>query len=329
MQPVLSVTDLRVTFRTDGGLLPAVRGLDLEVFPGQTLAVVGESGSGKSASSLAIMGLLPEKVQVQGLFRFHGQHFEPRSGMHRGRGLAMVFQNPMSSLNPVMRVGKQVEETVVYHHRNSTPSARSTQYPVSHPSSKEKTLELLAEVGLKDPEAVYLQYPHELSGGMRQRVLIAIALACEPEVLIADEPTTALDVTVASQVLELLKSLQQSHGMALVLITHDMAVVEKVADKVLVMYAGQVVEEGPSSEVLEQPAHPYTKLLLECRPKLASARPPGPLPSIPGSPPNLRETVKGCAFADRCPQAQSRCRQDEPTEVQVAPDRRARCWLVS
>lgn len=320
MQPVLTVHDLQVTFRTEGGLLPAVRGLSLEVFPGQTLAVVGESGSGKSAGSQAIMGLLPQSAQVQGGFHFHGQAFEPRFGEHRGRGLAMVFQNPMSSLNPVMRVGKQVEETV-FHHQRASPSPAL--------KARTKALELLTEVGLKDPEVVFRQYPHELSGGMRQRVLIAIALACEPEVLIADEPTTALDVTVASRVLELLKSLQHSRGMALILITHDMKVVEKTADSVLVMYAGQVVEKGPRQEVLEQPAHPYTKLLLACRPKLSSTDPPGRLPTIPGAPPRPRVGLTGCAFAERCPQAESRCHLEEPPEVTFGSERMARCWLVS
>ena len=313
--PLLQVENLQVSFRAQNGFLPVVRGVSLELHEGETLAVVGESGSGKSVSSLALMGLLPSKARVEGSFRFQGDSFEPPQGKLRGHGLSMIFQNPMSSLNPVMTVGKQVAEPLLFHQRMSTQEA------------DDKVLELFQEVGLPSTPVFSQRYPHQLSGGMRQRVVIAIALACAPRVLIADEPTTALDVTIQAQILALLKELQAHRKMGVIMVTHDMSVVEAVAHRVAVMYAGQFVEVGPRKEVLARPAHPYTRALLASRPTL-NREPVGALTAIPGRPPSPAELDGGCPFHPRCGLAEESCRKGEPA-LKPWENRAVRCPVVT
>jgi len=300
---LLEVHNLRISFRGDSGFLPVVRGVDLTLEQGETLAVVGESGSGKSVTSLALMGLLDSRARVEGTFLFRGQEFQPRTGTLRGHGISMIFQNPMSSLNPVMAVGKQVTEPLLLGGKMNRKAA------------KEQALKLFSEVGLPAEEAFFHTYPHQLSGGMRQRVMIAVALACEPSILLADEPTTALDVTVQSQILKLLKSLQQSRRMALILVTHDMAVVEAVADRVAVMYAGQFVEVGPRESVLNSPRHPYTQALLRSIPRLRREV-PEKLLTIAGRPPAPGEILEGCPFAPRCRLVEEACRETSPELIE-------------
>lgn len=312
--PVLKVDDLKVSFPSSQGDVPVVRGVSLELSEGETLAVVGESGSGKSVTSLALMGLLPGGARIDGAFRFQGETFCPEHGGKRGRGMSMVFQNPMSSLNPVMKIGEQVSEPLRYLLKMGREDARK------------RTLELFAEVGLPSEEEFFHKYPHQLSGGMRQRVMIAVALACRPEVLIADEPTTALDVTVQTQILALLKELQKSHGMAILIVTHDMGVVKSVADRVAVMYAGQFVEVGERGAVLEDPKHPYTQALLRSIPQLTPEA-PAKLESIPGRPPAPTELTSGCPFAPRCSRAEPACGERAP-ELLESGDRLVRCSLV-
>ena len=300
---------MQVSFRGDHGFLPVVRGVNLTLEEGETLAIVGESGSGKSVTSLALIGLLDAKAKVEGRFCYDGREFSPQTG---GHGLSMIFQNPMSSLNPVMKVGKQVAEPLLLV--GAKPDA-----------AREKVTALFGEVGLPTESSFYDKYPHQLSGGMRQRVMIAIALACSPRILLADEPTTALDVTIQSQILQLLKSLQQQRRMALVMVTHDMSVVETVADRVAVMYAGQFVEVGSREEVLKAPKHPYTEALLSSIPRLTRKK-PEKLLTIPGRPPAPGELKEGCPFAPRCTKVMDAC-------LTTAPEPRggghsARCLLV-
>ena len=311
---VLKVDDLKVSFPSPEGDVSVVRGVSLELCAGETLAVVGESGSGKSVTSLALMGLLPEGAHIEGNFRFQGRDFRPEDGGKRGRGMSMVFQNPMSSLNPVMKIGEQVSEPLRYLLKMSREQARK------------RVLELFAEVGLPCEEEFFHHYPHQLSGGMRQRVMIAIALACSPEVLIADEPTTALDVTVQAQILALLKNLQRSHRMALLIVTHDMGVVKSVADRVAVMYAGQFVEVGGREAVMEEPKHPYTEALLRSIPQL-TPQVPRKLESIPGRPPAPTELASGCPFAPRCSRVEPDCSECAPELLEIG-DRAVRCLLV-
>jgi oligopeptide/dipeptide ABC transporter ATP-binding protein len=297
--PLLEVNSLRVSFRGDQGFLPVVRGVDISLDEGETLSIVGESGSGKSVTSLALMGLLGPEARVEGTFSFEGEDFSPEKGTLRGHGMSMIFQNPMSSLNPVMKVGKQVSEPLTLGGKMKPNQA------------KDKVLELFSEVGLPHRESFFHAYPHQLSGGMRQRVMIAIALACEPKVLLADEPTTALDVTIQAQILTLLKQIQERRRMALVMVTHDMSVVESVADRVAVMYAGQFVEVGAKTEVLGKPQHPYTEALLRSIPRL-TREVPERLLTIPGRPPGPGEVGEGCPFAPRCPEVKETCRGKTP-----------------
>ena len=325
---VLEVEDLRVTFRTPSGPAPVVRGLSYSVGPGETLAVVGESGSGKSVGVLALLGLLPGVANVSGRAVFEGRDLlglsEEELRRVRGAGIGMVFQDPMTSLNPVLTVGRQLEEALGAHR------------PVSKAEARDRGAELLAEVGLPDPGGALRRYPHELSGGMRQRVMIAIALAGEPRLLVADEATTALDVTVQAQILELIASLQESHGTAVLWITHDLGVVAGTADRVLVMYAGQCLEHGEVDEVFDTPAHPYTRGLLGSLPRLDAA--PGPanpagerrdLVTIPGLPPDPTRLPDGCVFWPRCTlRADVRCEHEPPPlrPVDGSPEHRAATW---
>ncbi|MEU9126181.1 ABC transporter ATP-binding protein [Streptomyces sp. NPDC048506] len=304
---LLSVRDLTVSFSTRNGPVRAVDSLGFEVRRGETLGIVGESGSGKSATSLAVMGL-HTGAEVTGSVTLGGRELiglpERELNRLRGRRMAMVFQDPLSSLHPYYTVGEQIAE----HHRVHFGSGRR--------AARERAVEVLAEVGIPEPRRRAGEYPHQFSGGMRQRVMIAMGLACEPDLLIADEPTTALDVTVQAQILELIARLQQERGLAVVLITHDLGVVARVAHHVLVMYGGRAAEQASVDALFATPAHPYTRALLDSLPRLDDAD-DEPLRAIPGSPPSLLAPTAGCAFAPRCPR------------LALAPDeQRARCRTV-
>ena len=302
-EPLLQVRELRVTFATERGPLVAVDGVSFDIAAGEVLGVVGESGSGKSVSLMSVLGLLGASAQVQGSVRFRGRELvglpERELRVLRGGQIAMVFQDPMTALTPVYTVGAQIVEQIRLHE------------PQSRTAAKARAIELLAAVGLPSPAAQFERYPHQLSGGMRQRAVIAMALSCRPSLLIADEPTTALDVTVQAQILALLERLRRELQLAVVLVTHDMGVVAEVADRVLVMYAGRVVERGTARALFDAPRHPYTRGLLGSIPPLEGARPQR-LPSIGGAPPALHERPPGCAFAPRCAQAEARCREAVP-----------------
>lgn len=317
--PILEVTDLRVAFRTRRGRAQVVNGLNYTVHPGETLAIVGESGSGKSVAALALLGLLPANVtEVSGSARFHGTELvgsrEENLRAVRGAGIGMVFQDPMTSLNPVLTVGRQISEALRAH--------RS----VSDSEVDRRAEELLIEVGIPDARTRLSAYPHQLSGGMRQRVMIAIALAGEPRVLIADEATTALDVTVQAQILDVVARLQKDRVMAVVWITHDLGVVAGIADHVIVMYAGRCVEEGGVDDLFGRPAHPYTRGLLGALPLVddpRAARDRDNLAVMPGLPPDPVALPPGCAFYPRCPiRADARCATEVPPLLPV-PEARA------
>jgi peptide/nickel transport system ATP-binding protein len=292
---VLQIRDLRVTFNTQLGELKAVRGIDVDVEPGQILGVVGESGSGKSVSFLAAMGLLPKSATITGSVKLDGEELigAKRKAIRsvRGKSLAMVFQDPLSALNPVHRVGDQIVEMIQSHQDMNTHDA------------EKKAVELLQIVGIPQPDERARQYPHEFSGGMRQRVVIAMAIANNPKVLIADEPTTALDVTVQAQILEVIQRVQQTFGTAVVLITHDLGVIARVADSVNVMYAGRNVESGAVQSIFDHPSHPYTRGLLSSLPHEGIER----LQPIAGFPPNMLAPPSGCGFAPRCQHANETC----------------------
>jgi peptide/nickel transport system ATP-binding protein len=313
-EPLLSVENLTVAF---GGGQVAVDGVSFELAAGETLGIVGESGSGKSLTALSMLGLAPG--QVSGRVRYAGRDLLslPESALRtvRGADIAIIFQEPMTALNPVFTVGRQIAETLRVHRGLSAAQARAA------------SLALLQRVGIADPEARLDRYPHELSGGMRQRVMIAIALACGPKLLIADEPTTALDVTIQAQILALLRELQAGTGMALVLITHDLGVVAQMVDRLLVMYGGRIVEEGPVEAVFDSPAHPYTRLLLESIPSLDQER--ERLAVIPGAVPPLAEMPQGCRFHPRCPQAGDDCRAAVPPARSVGVAHSAACFRVA
>jgi oligopeptide/dipeptide ABC transporter ATP-binding protein len=298
-----------------------VDGVNFDVFAGETLGLVGESGCGKSVTSLSILRLVPEPpghVLPGSLIEFEGHNLltlAPRElRAIRGNRIAMVFQEPLTSLNPVVPVGAQVAEAAVVHQRLPRRAARA------------RAAEMLALVGIPDPGARARQYPHELSGGMRQRVMIAMALVCGPRLLIADEPTTALDVTIQAQILELLERLQRDLGMAVILITHDLGIVAGQADRVAVMYAGQIVETAPTRALFERPAHPYTAGLLESVPRLD--RPRERLHAIPGQVPAATAWPPGCRFHPRCPLAIEKCRTEQPPVFDISPGHTARCWLA-
>ena len=308
-RPVLEVEDLRVRLRTPRGPASVVNGLSYTVGPGETVAVVGESGSGKSVSVLALMGLLPARVAtVTGRAVLNGEDLlsmpPERLRQVRGPGMGMVFQDPMTSLNPVLTVGRQIAEGLRAHAEMSKDAALG------------RAADLLGEVGLPDPRGALDRYPHELSGGMRQRVMIAIALSNSPSLLIADEATTALDVTVQAQIIDLVEKLQADRGTGVVWITHDLGVVAGIADRVLVMYGGRCVEDGTVDDVLEHPAHPYTRGLLGALPDLAEPAVDGVVPdlaTVPGTPPPPTALPAGCVFWPRCPvRADPRCETEQP-----------------
>jgi peptide/nickel transport system ATP-binding protein len=298
---VLQIRDLRVTFNTQLGELRAVRGIDVDVAPGEILGVVGESGSGKSVSFLAAMGLLPKSATITGSVKLDGVELigAGRKAIRsvRGKSLSMVFQDPLSALNPVHRVGDQIVEMIQSHQDMNTHDA------------EKKAVELLEIVGIPQPDERARQYPHEFSGGMRQRVVIAMAIANNPKVLIADEPTTALDVTVQAQILEVIQRVQQTFGTAVVLITHDLGVIARVADSVNVMYAGRNVESGSVQSIFDHPSHPYTRGLLSSLPHEGIER----LQPIAGFPPNMLAPPSGCGFAPRCQHAVDACGAELPS----------------
>ena len=321
-EPLLEVKNLRINFKTYAGLVQAVRGVDFTLAKGETLAIVGESGSGKSVTSNALMRLIPQPAgrYEDGQILFEGKDLlklsEREMESIRGNEIAMIFQDPMTALNPTMRVGKQIMEVILTHKKG-----------VSKEAAKQRSIELLAEVGIPDPERRFKQYPHEFSGGMRQRVVIAIALAAEPKILIADEPTTALDVTIQAQILELMKKIQEKNGNAIIFITHDLGVVANVADRVAVMYAGQIVEYGSSHDIFYNPKHPYTWGLLGSMPDLDSED-SEELYTIPGAPPNLINPPVGDAFAPRNPYALAIDYKAEPPFYEVSPGHYAKTWLL-
>jgi peptide/nickel transport system ATP-binding protein len=316
-QPLLEVRDLSVRFDTDEGTVHAVDRMSLELAPRQVLGIVGESGCGKSVTALSILGLLPKTATVTGSVRFEGTELlgASRSELRkiRGRRISFVFQEPMTSLNPVFRVGRQVEE-VVREHMN-----------VSRSAARERAVELLDLVHIPDPKRRVDEYPHQLSGGMRQRVMIAMALACDPSILIADEPTTALDVTIQAGILDLLRELRERLGTAIILITHNLGVVADLADRVVVMYAGRKAEEAPVKELFAHPQHPYTMGLLGAVPRAGAAR-NGRLQEIPGRVPSLAALPSHCAFADRCPRADEQSWSEVPQLRRVRPDHAVACF---
>ncbi len=316
--PLLRVEDLRTHFFTDDGVVRAVDGVSFEVREGETLAVVGESGSGKSVTSLSILRLVAEPPGriVGGRILFRGKNLlelGPKAMRAiRGKEISMIFQEPMTSLNPVYTCGDQISEALVLHEKLDRKAARA------------RTIEMLKLVGINSPEQRVDEYPHQMSGGMRQRVMIAMALACRPAILIADEPTTALDVTIQAQILELLKHLQEVLGMAVLLITHDLGVVAETADRVAVMYAGQVVEYCDVNAAFKRTLHPYTAGLLHALPRLGEKQ--ERLLVIPGNVPDPAHFPTGCRFHPRCPVAQQRCRETEPPVLTFDGDHQARCW---
>ncbi|HEX6456715.1 MAG TPA: ABC transporter ATP-binding protein [Solirubrobacterales bacterium] len=322
--PLLSVRDLRVGFATEGGLLQAVDGVNFDLGAGEVLAIVGESGSGKSVTAQTLIGLTRSKnSRIEGSVKLEGEELidAPDATMRRLRGerIAMIFQDPMTSFNPVYRLSNQVIEAIRAHKGEK----------VGKEEARQRVVELFDAVGIPDPERRVDDYPHEFSGGMRQRAMIAMALALEPDVLIADEPTTALDVTIQAQILRLLEDLNRERGLATILITHDLGVVAEVADRVLVMYAGRIVEEGTLDEIFYDPQHPYTWGLLGSLTRLDRPR-PHRLPQIAGSPPSLLDLPEGCSFRPRCPHEFSKCPQLPGLEARLpdAPDHRDRCWLA-
>lgn len=318
-QALLNIEDLKTYFYTDSGVVKAVDGVDLRIRAGTTLAIVGESGSGKSILASSIMQLIP---QPPGKIVSGSIHFQNRDllNLHqkeirqvRGNKIAMIFQEPMTSLNPVFRIGRQIEEVIVVHQQVGKEEAR------------DKAIELLELVGIPAPEERIKNYPHQLSGGMRQRVMIAIALACSPELLIADEPTTALDVTIQAQILDLMRELQKELGTAILLITHDLGVVAEMASEVAVMYAGQIVEYAEVETIFEHPGHPYTAGLLESIPRLDIKQ--EKLAVIDGIVPDPLCFPAGCRFAPRCSKATRRCREEQPDLLPFSPHHLIRCHL--
>jgi len=323
-KPLLQVEALRVEFNTRDGVARVIDDLDISLNSGEILGIVGESGCGKSMTALSIMGLVPTPPGriASGTIRLAGENLvqasEQRLRQVRGNEISMIFQEPMTSLNPVFSIGDQIAETVMLHENRRKQDAWDW------------AVEMLEAVGIPDAEQRAYEYPHQMSGGMRQRVMIAMALACQPKVLIADEPTTALDVTVQAQIFDLLKELRERTGAAIILITHDMGAIAEMTERVVVMYAGRKVEDGPVDEILAAPRHPYTLGLIACVPhlslKVASERPL--LVEIPGIVPSLTQIGKGCPFAPRCNQVMDKCRQDMPPRSEVSTQHSVACWRV-
>ena len=320
-QPLLEVKHLVTQFRTKNGYVTAVDDVSFDVMPGETLGIVGESGCGKSVTSLSILQLLPTGIGkiAGGSVLFHGEDLTKKNNRElsriRGKDIAMIFQDSMTSLNPVLTVGRQIEETIAVHSNASKQEIRK------------QALDILTKVGVSSPEQRLKEYPHQLSGGMRQRVMIAMALSCNPNLLIADEPTTALDVTIQAQILKLMNDLKREHGTSILFITHDLGVIAQMADDVAVMYCGQVVEMAPAKTLFTdcEFSHPYTEGLMVSIPRLdtpAGVR----LESIPGSVPHPLNLPKGCKFAPRCKYCQQRCLEEEPELVNVTEEQQVRCF---
>ncbi|MFD1064485.1 ABC transporter ATP-binding protein [Oceanobacillus locisalsi] len=318
MERILEVNDLHVTFKTYGGTIQAVRGVNFHLDKGETLAIVGESGCGKSVTSNAIMGLIPNppgKIAAESII-FKGQDLtacsEKTMRSIRGVDISMIFQDPMTALNPTLTIGTQLMEGLKEHKKMTGTGAKS------------KAVEMLELVGIPNPEERLKQYPHQFSGGMRQRIVIAIALICDPDLLIADEPTTALDVTIQAQVLELFATIQKRTGVSIILITHDLGVVAKIADRIVVMYAGKIIESGNKREIFYEPEHPYTQGLLHSVPRLDAKE---ALQPIAGTPPDLFSPPKGCPFTARCPFAMEVCDKVYPAPEKISATHYVDCWL--
>jgi oligopeptide transport system ATP-binding protein len=319
---LLQVRDLRTEFATGSGVIKAVRGVSLDVHEGEVLGLVGESGCGKSVTALSILRLIPQPPGriTSGSVKFEGQDLLtlPERDMRQVRGnrLSMIFQDPMTSLNPSLSIGSQVSEALRVHRGMRRDAA------------KERSAELLDMVGIPDPRATLRRYPHQLSGGMRQRVMIAMALSCGPRLLIADESTTALDVTIQAQILDLIRTLKNDNDMAMIMITHDLGVAAGITDRINVMYSGHTVESGPTDAIFANPSHPYTQGLLQSVPRLNLPR-DVPLTHIEGSPPPLLQVAPGCPFQPRCSLAIDRCATEIPPLMTVGPDHRAACWVTA
>ena len=315
---ILEVQDLHTTFKTDNGDVHAVNGINFNLEPGKTLGIVGESGSGKSVSAYSIMQILADNGRITGgKVLFKGEDIvawdKKKMAEFRGKCCSIIFQDPMTSLNPVFTVGYQLEEAVLLHTNRTKKEAKA------------RAIEMLTLVGVNEPEKRIKQYPHELSGGMRQRVMIAMALACEPDILIADEPTTALDVTIQAQILELMQDLQKKFGMAIIMVTHDLGVIASMCDEIIVMYGGRVCERGSADDIFYRPAHEYTKGLLRSIPTAANSK--ERLVPIGGTPINLLNMPKGCAFCPRCDEAMKICLDEVPEEMPVGEGHLAACWM--
>ncbi len=322
-QPLIDIRDLHTQFFTDDGLARAVDGVSYSLQRGETVGVVGESGCGKSVTALSVLRLIPNPPGriVGGEILFEGNNLLELSPAEmrriRGNDISMIFQEPMTSLNPVFTIGNQIAEAVRLHQGLSKKEAIN------------KAIEMLALVGIPVPERRVHEYPHQLSGGMRQRAMIAMALSCNPKVLIADEPTTALDVTIEAQILDLMRNLQSELGTAIIMITHDLGVVAEMARKVVVMYAGKIVEQAPVEDIFAEPNHPYTQGLLQSLPRVDkdATGEKHRLQEIPGIVPSLLNLPKGCKFASRCPKAMAVCEDEEPVLEQIAPNHFSSCWL--
>ncbi|GHH96751.1 ABC transporter ATP-binding protein [Neobacillus kokaensis] len=319
MEKILQVKDLHVSFSTYGGEVKAVRGVTFDLHKGETLAIVGESGCGKSVTSQTIMRLIPEPPGriTGGEIIFKNKDViklkEPELRKIRGANISMIFQDPITALNPTITIGEQIMEGIRQHKK------------ITREEAKQKAIEMLMLVGIPNPEIRLKQYPHQFSGGMRQRIVIAMALVCEPDVLIADEPTTALDVTIQAQILELFREIQKKTEVSIILITHDLGVVAQVADRIAVMYAGKIVELGTRREIFYKPKHPYTKGLLQSVPRLDMEK--GDLIPIPGTPPDLFSPPVGCAFAARCPYVMEVCDRVYPFKTYISTQHHVDCWL--
>ena len=319
--PLLSIQNLKVIFRIYEGVVQAVDDVTLDIGPGETVGLVGESGCGKSVTALSILQLLPRgSSRIEGRILFNGRNLaaagESELRSLRGNAISMIFQEPMTSLNPVLTVGRQIEEAIMLHQGLSLTDARI------------RAVDMLRLVQIPAPEARAREYPHRLSGGMRQRAMIAMALSCRPRLLLADEPTTALDVTIQAQILELMEDLKGKLGMAILLITHDLGLIAQMASRVIVMYAGQVVEEGLVTDLFHDPLHPYTRGLLGSIPVLGRKFTAGrrQLEEIPGTVPSLFAMPRGCRFNLRCPHAKDVCREKQSPMIQLGPHRRVMCW---
>ena len=322
MEPILQIENLKTSFMTSNGEVQAVRGVSFSVGKGEIVGLVGESGSGKSVTSMSILKLLADTARIkEGKILFEGedltQYSKAQMRKIRGSKISMIFQDPMSSLNPLIPVGKQVAEMIREHHPEK-----------SKEDIKKEVLELFSRVRIPEPEKRYKSFPHEFSGGMRQRVMIAMALANRPELLIADEPTTALDVTIQDQILKQLRELKKEYGTSIIFITHDLGVVAELCDRVVVLYGGLVMEEASIFDIFEHPSHPYTLGLLASIPALDQDKNKRLLP-IPGSPPDMTKPPVGCPFAPRCPYARVICGSELPQMTEVSEGHHSRCWLLS